>query len=295
MTINPIFDNFNNIDEQRLHEDLLEEFVQTWGIDAFYLPRTSESSQGFDLLFGDDPTKKYSESYTLEMFIQSVDNFEGGEIFGKFGLEVRKQARFLLPKRAFAREVPLAIYPRPREGDLVWLHNFKALFEIKFVNEEHWFYDFGKNDFYGWSLIVEKFRYNDELIQTGVDEVDQTANTVGFVYNFNMANVANVVAGTYQANELVYQTSDNTPTGPQSATALVVTWNLPSGVLALKQINGLFLANANIFGQLSEADWMLQNYDFNNSINHPLSDNDDIETEANSVLNWTETNPFGDS
>src|ERR1700676_956801 len=130
MTTRTIMNNFNSGADQRLMEDLFNEFVQTWGIDVAYIPRDSDSNTGFDLLFGDDPVKKFTNNYTIECYVQSVDNFEGGEFYSKFGLMVKKQAKFLMPNRAWKREVKGA-YLRPREGDLMWLSNFGALFEIK--------------------------------------------------------------------------------------------------------------------------------------------------------------------
>ena len=289
MVTRTVMNNFHSEVEHKTYEDLLGEFVQLWGIDVYYLPRTSESASGFDLLFGDDPTKKYAQSYIMEMYVQSVDNFEGGELFSKFGLTVKKQARFLLPRRAFEREVPIASYPRPREGDL---SNFRALFEIKYVDEEHFFYDFGKKDFYGFSLIVEKFRYNDEMISTGVGEIDSTVNSIAFVYQFNMANTANT--GTYQLGESIYQTSTGLANGTSTASATVVNWNLPSGILEVKDINGLFIPNAPVFGANSHAQWNVTSYNLIQSVNHPISDNQDIQTAVDGgVLNFSEENPFG--
>ncbi|MEK9695656.1 MAG: hypothetical protein VW270_07800 [Candidatus Poseidoniales archaeon] len=69
-----------------------------------------------------------------DQFRWEVDEFEGEDLFTKFGIEVRKQVRFIMPNRAFKQRVP-SEYKRPREGDILCLSNFKALFEIKFVNE----------------------------------------------------------------------------------------------------------------------------------------------------------------
>lgn len=282
--------NFNSGVEQKLYEDLVGEIVQTWGIDTFYLPRSSESANGFDLLFGDDPTKKYDKSYQIEAYVQSVDNFEGGELFSKFGLQVKKQARFLMPKRAFDRELG-GVYTRPREGDLLWLSNFRALFEIKYVDEEYFFYDFGNEDFYAFSLICEKFRYNDEKLNTGT-AADQVADTLGFVWNFYLANTANT--GTYSLGETVYQTANAHPTGTVTSTANVVSWNLPSGTLQLKNVQGEFVINANVFGTTSAADWKLSSVNMSNSVNHMLSDNQGVKSEANGILDFSESNPFGE-
>jgi hypothetical protein len=280
MTTRTVFENFGSGQEQKLYTDLLNEFVQIMGKDMVYVPRTSESASGFDLLFGDDVTKKYSTNYTIECYVQSVDNFEGQELFSKFGLQVKKQARFLMPYRAFQREVAGA-YSRPREGDLLWVPTFKALFEIKKVDEEYMFYSLNNTDFYAFSLIVEKFRYNDEKVITDVPEINDVVNSQAFAYQFVLAPGG---SGTYQLGEAV---SQNT-----GASALVVSWNLPSQSLVLKQIQGLFLPNTNIIGASSGANWRLLSYNQIQSVNDGYGSNQVIETAANSVLNFSETDPL---
>lgn len=300
MVTRTIINNFNSKVEQKTYEDLLGEFVQMWGIDCAYIPRDSDSNTGFDLLFGDDPVKKFANNYTIECYVQSVDNFEGGEFYSKFGLMVKKQAKFLMPNRAWKREVQGA-YLRPREGDLMWLSNFGALFEIKFVDEEYFFYPFGKGasdpkatetNFYAFSLVVEKFRYNDETITTTVPEISNVVNSIIATYIFNM-NTGGILS--YEAEEAVFQTANNNIHGIHTATAIVNSWNLPTSVLQLKTINGLFLPNTNIFGANSGAVWTLNNYSMLENVNNPMMDNPGINQEANNILNWSETNPFGDS
>ena len=297
---------YDSDDYKSLYQELIGTVTQLYGVDCFYIPRASNSPGGFDLLFGDDPSKIYQNSYKIELYIQSVDNFEGGNFFSKFGLEVKKQVRFLMPLPAFQREVPSTIATRPREGDLIYLHIFNALFEIKYADEEYYFYTFGKNNVYGYSLICEKFRYNDELVNTGIDEITNLVNTVKFVYNFNMtaidltgddtyytADEKAEYIGTYINEELVYQTANNSINGIQTATANVVNWTLPTGTLQLKDIKGLFIANQSVFGATSSANWILTSYNILQSVNHPLMINQDIETESDSILDFSEMNPQG--
>jgi len=292
--------NFNSGADQRLMEDLFCEFVQTWGIDVAYIPRDSSDPNGFDLLFGDDPVKKFTNNYTIECYVQSVDNFEGGEFYSKFGLMVKKQARFLMPNRAWKREVQ-GTYLRPREGDLLWLSNFGALFEIKYVDEEYFFYPFGKGvsdptapetNFYAFSLVVEKFRYNDETIQTSVPEISNAVNSIIATYAFNMVNTG---SGIYNVGDIVYQTSNNNINGLQTANAIVTSWDEPSAVLQLNTISGLFLPNVSIFDASTGATWTVNNYSMLTNTNNPFMDNPGINEAANTILNFSETNPFGDS
>ena len=276
---NKYFDLYYNPAEELLYSDLINETINIFGVDCYYMPRTSESS--LDLLFGEDPTAKFGAAYPIEVYVQSVDNFEGGELFSKFGLEVRKQARFLLATRAF-KKVFGSQYDRPREGDLIWMKNFNALFEIKFADEEHFFYTFGNTKIYGYSLVCEKFRYSNERIATEIPEIDDTMANITPAFAYTMSNVN--ASGSYQLGELVYQPNAN---------GTVVSWDVPSLTLVLQHVNGTFLVNTNIVGANSLASWTCANTKTLDDINRHLDNNLDIQAEANAVLSWSEDNPFG--
>jgi Virus neck protein len=282
---NLYFDNFTANNEQRLYDDLINECVQIYGIDAFYMPMTSDSK--IDLLFGEDPTKIFTSAYPVEVYVQSVDNFEGGELFSKFGLEVKKQARFLVTRRSFQKNIP-SQFTRPQEGSLLWLPNFQALFEIKYTDEEMFFYTFGNTKIYGYSMICEKFRYSNERINTDIDQIDDTMDTVVTAYNYLMANVG---TGSYLQGELVFQ---GTNAAAATANASVVSWNLPSGTLVLKHVQGIFTVNSNIVGTISGAQYNLLSSNTRQDVNSLLDNNSELQQEANAVLNWTENNPFGE-
>ena len=59
---------------------------------------------------------------------------------------------------------------RPKEGDLIYFPLGDRLFEIKYVEHEKPFYQLQKN--YVYTLRCELFRYEDEVIDTGVAEID---------------------------------------------------------------------------------------------------------------------------
>ena len=285
MATNHYFNNFDSKPEQELYNSLINETIQIWGIDSFYLPRSSGSST--DLIFGDDPTKKFSASYPVEVYIKNVDNFEGQELFSKFGLEVQHQIRFLMTTDAFKRRVPSS-YDRPREGDLLWLTNFQALFEIKFVNQQHFFYAFGQKKFYGYELVCERFRYSNEDVTTGITEIDDAVNTQIISYNFNMETGG---TSTYQLGEAVYQGSS---LATATATATIVNWNLPSSTLQLKNIQGVFITNTAIVGANSGATYTLYSYDGLNNANALDDNNTELGVLADDILDFSESNPFGE-
>ena len=100
MPVNNFFQNgkgVGSLGEQRLVEDLVIESLKVYGHDIFYLPRTIVNK---DTIFDEDELSRFTQAYPLEMYIENVSGFEGqGDIFGRFGLEVRDQVTFTLAKR----------------------------------------------------------------------------------------------------------------------------------------------------------------------------------------------------
>ena len=89
--------------EQNILEDLTIETIKTMGKDMVYIPRTLVNE---DTLFGEDVISKFDDGYQLEMYIQSVDGFEGeGDILAKFGLEIRDRIELVVSRKRFEQVV----------------------------------------------------------------------------------------------------------------------------------------------------------------------------------------------
>ena len=80
--------------------------------------------------------------------------------------------RAVVARRTYEKYAPVALYPRPREGDLIYVPVMMQLFEIKFVEEELLFFGKGLRTPYIYELRCELFRYNNEKINTGVEVID---------------------------------------------------------------------------------------------------------------------------
>jgi Virus neck protein len=284
MPTNVYFNNFNSKPEQRLYDDLINETIKQYGIDSFYIPRSSGSA--VDLIFGDDPTKTFTSAYPVEVYVKNVDNFEGQELFSKFGLEIQHQMRFLMTTRAFSARVP-STYARPLEGDLLWLPNFQALFEIKFTNQQHFFYAFGNRNFYGFELVCERFRYNNEVVTTGQPDVDNAVNLQTTAYQFIMQSGGSL---SYSQGEPIYQGSS---LGSATAAGVVSSWNLPSLTLEVKQIKGVFAVGTPIIGANTGASFVLNTSNLYDNANDLSDNNDKLRTEGDMFLDFSESNPFG--
>lgn len=165
---------FNNSDfpfhgEQNLQDDLVREIIQIHGQDMNYIFRENVND---DEIFGETPENVFKNNASIEMMIQNVDGFEGeGDIFSKFGLEIKDTATLVVSKSRFLEEIGQSVREYgPKEGDLIYFPLTKSLFEITFVERENPFYQFGKNFIY--TITVELFDYSYEDMNTGIPEVD---------------------------------------------------------------------------------------------------------------------------
>ena len=171
-TVSHYFNNYNNSMEQNLIESLIIESIKIYGIECFYMPRTIVAQ---DHLFGEDVLSKFDDAYVIEMYIKSVDGFEGdGDFLSKFGLEIRDEMTLTVSQRRFSEEISIGNTTegigRPSEGDLIYFPLNGKIFEVKFVEHESIFYQMGSLQTY--DLRCELFEYSHERLDTGVDVID---------------------------------------------------------------------------------------------------------------------------
>lgn len=160
--------------EQHLYEDLIIESLKIFGQDAYYLPRTIINR---DDIFGEDSSSSFDDAYMIETYIENPEGFEGeGDLYSKFGLEIRDEANFIISRRQWQKFIGThysnIAYPKPDEGDLIYLPLSNSFFEIRLVEEEQPFYQLSNLPVYKLSCAL--FEYNDEQIETGVAAIDNT-------------------------------------------------------------------------------------------------------------------------
>jgi hypothetical protein len=291
MPVSSYFNNYGSHAEQRVVEDIIVESIKIMGFDAFYLP--NDNDQARDLLYGEDPVKKFQDAFPLEMYLSSSMEYGGEkEFFSKFGLEIKNNVQVILSKRSFSQRVPQKTFTRPREGDLVYvpfLNGTGELFEIKFTNSTKDFFMLGRKVPYFYELELEKFKYSQEVIETGIQEIDQVVTDSAYTIHLNTS----VGKGSYMLNEIVYQSTDNTVNNIISL-GLVQSWIPSSGVLSLTNITGEFTDGLTIIGQTSNAQFILASYDpLSNPANKENYDNAYIANNASAIIDFTESNPFG--
>ena len=295
MPTNFYFNNFpaNQItSEQLLIEDLVIESMQIHGMDVFYLPRMNTSQD--DLLYGENTVKEYRKAYPIEMYLENVTGMEGeGDFISKFGLEIRDEMQMLVSRRRFAATVPDLI--RPNEGDLIYVPLVQNFFEITFVeheNDQAMFYTLGRGrggNVYVYGLKMKQLVFSNEIIETGITEID---SQIKDSYPRTRISLDSVV-GKFLKDEIVYvgQTYANA-----TVEALVYSFE-PNSHLDVYRIQGEFGSGV-IKGKTSGASATIllasEDETMNNAF-EDIQDNGRIEAEADSILDWTEKNPFGEA
>lgn len=294
MATSNYFNNYNSIGEQRLVEDLIVEAIQIQGFDAYYLP--NDNSQSRDLLYGEDPVKFFKSAFPLEMYLSSDSmGYEGQqEFFSKFGLEIKDSIKVMVSNRTFSLRVPQNTFNRPREGDLVYvpfLNGTGELYEITFTEQAKDFAMLGRRQPYFYELKLEKFKYSQEVIDTGVQDIDEVVEESGYQIKLTLPFGAN----NYIQHEIVYQTLDNTfANATTTATCQSFTKDVLGGILTVSNIKGVFTNGLQIIGAESNTRYTLTTYDpmIDNSYNEEY-DNKLINQSADQIIDFSETNPFG--
>lgn len=237
MATNLFFNNYGASQEQTLYEDLIIEAIKVYGVDVYYIPRTTVN---VDNVFKDPEYSTYGTAISVEMYIKNVDGFEGdGSFLSKFGIQVRDQIVFTMAQRTFANDVgDYTSQTRPQEGDLIWFPFTQSLFQIKYTDVKSIFYQLGTLQTY--DITCELYEGNSDEFMTGISAIDDKYNKL----SLDMVN---------------------------------------NGVL------------------LETGDQLLTEYGFNLMLESEsvelvddLAENDQIEKEADAILDFTEFDPFSE-
>jgi hypothetical protein len=301
--------------EQNLYEDLVLESIKMFGQDIVYIPREQMSE---DALLN-ETINQYRHSYPIECFIENIDGFEGdGNLLGKFGLEIRDQANFVIPKKRWDHVVGMnlveslgnVVTALPSEGDLIYMPMTDRLFEIKYVEPKKPFYQL--QDLPTYTLTAELFEYNGQNFDTGMPEIDNIELLYANAYSYTTFASANT--NDFQIGEYVHQwtgTLDDNGVniniiGKVAGYEVVDTENYTLLLVSPHQSangDGTFMepavhATRLLVGQTSGSSRQITvnltgttKTEYNRD---EYADNDDFEFEGDDVIDFTETNPFGD-
>jgi len=157
--------------EQNLYEDLVIESLKFYGQDVYYIPREIVNK---DKVFLDDVPSRFTDAYKVEMYIENVEGWQGeGDLFTKFGIELRDQATFVVARRRWKKLIGDYLTEnnfRPREGDVIYTPLSESIWQITKVETETPFYQLSQLPTF--RLQCELFEYSDEDFDTGIDDID---------------------------------------------------------------------------------------------------------------------------
>ena len=268
--------------EQWLYEDLLIEAIQIRGHEVMYLPRTLVNE---DDLFGEDTLSKFNDAYSIEMWMENNEGFDGDkEILTRFGLEVRNEVTFVIARRRWEDTISLdenlIVNTRPNEGDLIWHPTIKQMYEISFVDHDDPFYEIKNLPVY--KLYCRTYEYSQERFDTditAIDTIEDTESTDAYFYQ-----ISGEQSSTTTYNQNVGLEDDTGSVDLETAT--------DTGVLVGE--NELGFASILLEHSDSQDSYFIISEGYSITTIDTQSDNEFIGEQMATILNFTETNPFGD-
>ncbi len=279
--------------EQNLYEDIIIESLKIYGQDVYYLPR---DLVGEDRVFGHDVPSRFNSSHKIEMYIENVEGFEGeGDLFTKFGVEIRDEATFVVSRRRWEQTVKRydneISGDRPREGDLIYLPLSNSIFQINHVEHEQPFYQL--SNLPTFKLRAQLFEYNDEDLDTGVAVIDDIERDYAYTYILTLDSDSKTIE--------IGQTATQTLTDGTLMVGEVSKWSDSDNKLHLIHVGAsdgkyhTFTAGTIVLSGDHRLD---SNYTVSAiAEDNKISENEqntDFQTDALNFLDFTETNPFGD-
>ena len=303
--------------EQLLYADLVAEAIQIHGHDVYYLDRTLVAE---DSVLGEDSLSKFNTQSLIEMYMEDSGGGYAGEqeLMSQFGLQNLSEATFVVSKTRFQEktkqvqietgtdstssgsiqlesgtlstsklegeifyiinETDATDADRPLEGDAIYHPTLKKLFEINFVDHDDPFHQLDNNPVY--KMRCRLFDYGSEALDTGITDIDaiETAlSTASSDYQITLEN-ATIVTESLTIDDTDY-TLDITNVTVDAATVSSDDDPASFGESVLLE-NGSYI--------ISE-DYYIGDY-----VNDKTAQNELFDTLDDTVLDFSESNPFGD-
>lgn len=198
MALNPFFLQGTS-SEQRLIQDLINEHLRMYGVEVIYIPRKFVNKK---TIIEEVQSSRFDDNFAIEAYVNTYDGYSGaGDILTKFGMSLRDELLITISKERFedfiapfmgalddgSGEGEIILSTRPREGDLIYFPLGERIFEVKFVEHENPFYQLGKN--YVYELKCELFEYEDEIIDTSIEEIDTQVQEEGYITTLKLIGV----------------------------------------------------------------------------------------------------------
>ena len=213
MALNPFFLQGTS-SEQRLVQDLINEHLKIYGVEVIYIPRKFVNKK---TVIEEVQASRFDDNYAIEAYVNTYDGYSGaGDILTKFGMSLRDELLITISKERFedfiapflgaeddgTGEGEIILSTRPREGDLIYFPLGQRIFEVKFVEHENPFYQLGKN--YVYELKCELFEYEDEIIDTSINEIDTQVQDEGYITTLKLIGVGRTATASASISASVF-------------------------------------------------------------------------------------------
>ena len=313
--------------EQSLVADLVAEAIQIHGHDVYYLDRTLVAE---DTVLGTDALSKYQTQVPIEMYMEdSGGGFAGErEVMSQFGLQNLSEATFVVSKTRFQdktkqfqiesatdtsssgsillesgtisenkfegssyyliSETDATDSDRPLEGDAIYHPTLKKLFQINFVDHDDPFQQLDNNPVY--KMYCRLFEYSSEALDTGIAAIDAIEDAISvdiLGYQFTLEQTAayneKIKLNTYGDDYLIDETDSDNIIGEDDSNS--------AGVNVLMEHS----ADTGHGGWLLQEDYILGSGGANTSSVDKTAQNELFDELDDTILDFSEKNPFGDA
>ncbi len=320
--------------ERSLYSDLIKEAIQIYGHDVYYMDRTlvaEDTILGEDTLSKyrtQHPIEMYMED-------SSGGFAGEREIMNQFGLQNLSEATFVVNKERFQeldrqmqiedgtdtssggsilleagtidqssdsstlttvtgdnnfyilQDTAATDSDRPQEGDVIYHPVLDKMFQINFVDHDEPFYQLDNNPVY--KMRCRLYDYSSEIIDTGISDIDaiETEQTQSaLIYQFTLEQSSAVTedirleTGTDDLNTglLLEETDGDNILGESDSTSVGES-------ILLEQA-----ADSGDDAYLIQEDYIVGDFDEDKT-----SQNELFEAKSRTVLDFSESNPFGDA
>ena len=334
MAVNKAFhtDNSTSLQtEKNLYSDLVKEAIQIYGHDVYYIDRTTVA---IDNVLGEDSLSKFTTQVPIEMYVENAEGgYEGEkELMNQFGLENRNELTLVVHKNRFQdltkqiriesgtdttggaillesgtidqsedssvletvtsgsdfyilTETDATDSDRPLEGDLVFHPILNKIFEINFVDHDEPFHQLDNNPVF--KLSCKQFEYGSDALDTGITDIDSiedalTRNSRDFEFTLEQSSAVNENINIQHARSnfglLLEETDGDNIIGEDDTTSVGESIQLENDA------------------DSGDPSFLLQeSYVVGDFVQDKTAQNELFDKLDNNVLDFTESNPFGDA
>ena len=334
MAVNKAFHTSNSTaitSEKNLYSDLVKEAIQIYGHDVYYIDRTTVA---IDNVLGEDSLSKFTTQVPIEMYVENSDGgYEGEkELMSQFGLENRNELTLVVHRERFQdltkqvrlesgtdttggsillesgtidqssdssvletvtsgsdfyllTETDAVNTDRPYEGDLVYHPILGKIFEISFVDHDEPFHQLDNNPIF--KLSCKQFEYGSDALDTGISTIDDieddlSVNAQDYQFTLEQSSAQNEEINIQHARSnfglLLEETDGDNIIGEDDSTSVG---------------ESILLENDADSGD--SAYLLTEDYIVGDAVQDKTAQNELFDKLDNSVLDFSESNPFGDA